>query len=180
LARTDSERTYQDLKQVADLIKVLESMVEESKSVQESFSTTANTAILDIQDKVDNKLVKKIDEKCDKIFEKVKNEQNQIWKNCLGFTVGLETDKLDFLKDDKDIKNNYAYAVGGQDVFNIPDLKARSDTEQEKTVTDNSPVVEDVEEQIPEDVGENDGGVEVGDDDDGEIEEEIKDGNGGD
>ena len=86
------------------------------------------------------------------------------------------------MKDDKDIQNNYAYAVGGQDVFNIPDLKARSDTNEE-TVTDNSPVVEDLEEQIPEDVGENDRGVEGGDDDDddgdGEVEEEIQDGDGG-
>ena len=127
ISRVDSERTYTDLQNATELIKLNSDMLTETRDTQNEFNLSSANSIKGLETKMDGSLLKKVDEKCNRIFEKVKNEQNSIWQNCLGFTAGIDDEKLDFLKNDPNLKNNYAYAVGGQDIFELPNLNAIND-----------------------------------------------------
>jgi len=82
VAKVDSERTYEDMKKVSELIKITEEMFSETRLNQLAFNEVTSKDLGDLKVQVDDRIMKKVDEKCNAIFEKLKKEQNSIWKNC--------------------------------------------------------------------------------------------------
>lgn len=178
LCRVDSKRTYEDLKNASELIKQNVDMLAETRDTQNSFNMSAANSIKSLESTMGGSMLQKVDEKCERIFEKVKKEQNAIWQNCLGFTANIDDEKLDFLKEDPSIKNNYAYAVGGQDVFELPNLNAIDGDENDNQEEVGEEEIEQEDENLDDEEEEVDEEIDEDDDQDGDdIDEEIDDSN---